>query len=175
MKNTSLTFYEADLGSIPLIKILAERIWISVYSDILSKTQIDYMMEMMYSHISLTEQINILSHVFWILVWDNTPIGFLSYQLNYRFSKKMKLHKIYIESTFRGSGLGKEVIRNLELLALQKSQESIILNVNKNNSAINFYQKAGFIKVKEEQIDIGNGYIMDDFIMEKFLIPLINL
>jgi ribosomal protein S18 acetylase RimI-like enzyme len=43
---------------------------------------------------------------------------------------------------------------------------SIVLNVNKNNNAILAYEKMGFKKIREEKIDIGNGYIMDDFVYE---------
>jgi hypothetical protein len=40
-----------------------------------------------------------------------------------------------------------------------------ILNGNKYNKAKFFYEKLGFIITKEEVIDIGNNYIMDDYVM----------
>jgi hypothetical protein len=43
------------------------------------------------------------------------------------------------------------------------------LNVNKYNSAQDFYKKLGFCIDYEEVIDIGNGYVMDDYVMEKEL------
>ena len=43
----------------------------------------------------------------------------------------------------------------------------IYLTVNKNNtSAINAYKKWGFITEKEACTDIGNGFVMDDYIMK---------
>jgi ribosomal protein S18 acetylase RimI-like enzyme len=45
----------------------------------------------------------------------------------------------------------------------------LFLNVNKYNSAIQFYHKIGFEIAKEEVIDIGNGFVMDDYVMEKQL------
>ena len=50
--------------------------------------------------------------------------------------------------------------------AIENNQKAIFLNVNKYNNAINFYTKLGFVKVKDKVIDIGNGYVMDDYVME---------
>ena len=46
---------------------------------------------------------------------------------------------------------------------------SLQLNVNRNNKAKEFYERQGFAVIKEEDIDIGNGYLMNDYVMEKVL------
>jgi ribosomal protein S18 acetylase RimI-like enzyme len=51
--------------------------------------------------------------------------------------------------------------------ARKNNQEALLLNVNKNNIAKNFYKKLGFNIVLDEVIDIGQGYVMDDYVMEK--------
>jgi ribosomal protein S18 acetylase RimI-like enzyme len=61
------------------------------------------------------------------------------------------------------------LINFIENKAFLNNQEALLLNVNKNNNAQYFYNKLGFIISKEEVIDIGNGYVMDDYVME-FLI-----
>jgi len=48
-----------------------------------------------------------------------------------------------------------------------KGASSLQLNVNRNNNAKVFYEKIGFAVIKEEDIDIGNGYLMNDYVMEK--------
>ena len=50
-------------------------------------------------------------------------------------------------------------------IAKNNQQKGVFLNVNKYNKAQFFYQKLGFIITKEEVIDIGNNYIMDDYVM----------
>ena len=45
----------------------------------------------------------------------------------------------------------------------------IILNVNKANNAKNVYESQGFTVRKELVLDIGGGYVMDDYIMEYLL------
>ncbi len=59
------------------------------------------------------------------------------------------------------------MIDYIEQQALAFGDKALFLNVNKYNSAIHFYQKTGFVIAKEEVIDIGNGFVMDDYVMEK--------
>ncbi|WP_373400667.1 GNAT family N-acetyltransferase [Algoriphagus halophilus] len=67
----------------------------------------------------------------------------------------------------QGKGIGKKLIEAIKELALEKNQYSILLNVNKyNEGAIKFYEYLGFVNIKSEVIDIGNGYVMDDFVFE---------
>ena len=46
---------------------------------------------------------------------------------------------------------------------------ALTLNVNRFNKAIDFYLKNGFKIIKEENIEIGNGFLMEDYVMEKIL------
>jgi diamine N-acetyltransferase len=41
------------------------------------------------------------------------------------------------------------------------------LNVNRFNKAVGFYENFGFRVIGQEDIDIGQGYFMNDYIMEK--------
>ena len=43
---------------------------------------------------------------------------------------------------------------------------SLQLNVNRHNKALHFYEKQGFKIIREEDIDIGEGYFMNDYVME---------
>jgi len=68
--------------------------------------------------------------------------------------------------TEQGKGLGKLLIDKAIEIAIAQNQKAIFLNVNKYNKARFFYEKLGFIIVKDEVIEIGNGYVMDDYVME---------
>ena len=61
---------------------------------------------------------------------------------------------------------GKSMIDEVIIIAKSNNQKGIYLNVNKYNIAKFFYEKVGFNIVKEEVIDIGNGFVMDDYVME---------
>jgi ribosomal protein S18 acetylase RimI-like enzyme len=62
-----------------------------------------------------------------------------------------------------GKGIGTEILEELKKIIQPKK---IRLTVNRNNfKSINFYFKNGFRIDSVAQFDIGEGYIMDDFIM----------
>jgi ribosomal protein S18 acetylase RimI-like enzyme len=64
-----------------------------------------------------------------------------------------------------GKGFGKKLMDHVAEEAKREHMQSIVLNVNRYNSAVKFYENYGFSTLKEEIIDIGSGFIMDDFVM----------
>lgn len=148
------------------IRAIAEEVWPIAYGAILSQEQLNYMMEMMYSIPALQKQFNEKHHHFILAVADETPVGFASYELHYNETSKTKIHKIYILSNQQGKGIGRVLIDYISEEARKNNQEALLLNVNKNNKAQHFYKKLGFSISHEEVIAIGQGYVMDDFVME---------
>jgi ribosomal protein S18 acetylase RimI-like enzyme len=149
------------------IRAIAKEVWPVAYGTILSAVQLDYMMSMMYSVSSLQQQANINKHRFILAKEEETVLGFAAYEFNYGKKPKTKIHKIYILTTEQGKGIGKQLIDFITNEAKQRHQKSLILNVNKYNTAIRFYERIGFSISFEEVIDIGSGYVMDDYVMEK--------
>jgi ribosomal protein S18 acetylase RimI-like enzyme len=86
-----------------------------------------------------------------------------------------KLQKIYILHNQQGRGTGKFTIDQILSDIRPKGATALRLNVNRYNKAKTFYERLGFTVIKEEKIDIGNGYVMDDYVMEKQLIEVIPL
>lgn len=148
------------------IRDIAREVWPIAYGAILSKQQLEYMMVMMYSVSSLREQQE-KGHHFILAIEDEFPVGFAAYEFNYDKAPRTKIHKIYILSNQQGKGTGRVLIDYITEEARKNNQEALLLNVNKNNVAQHFYTKLGFTVVEDVVIDIGNGYVMDDYIMEK--------
>ncbi len=121
---------------------------------------------MMYSTKSLENQISVLNHQYRLILEEPFPVGYFSFQLDYPETHILKIHKLYLDPTTRNKGYGKKVIQEASSIADLYEQKAIQLNVNCHNPAIGFYEKLGFKKINEEKIDIGNGYIMDDWVME---------
>jgi ribosomal protein S18 acetylase RimI-like enzyme len=94
---------------------------------------------------------------------------FASYEFNYKGEPKTKIHKIYILPETQGKGIGKKLLDYIVEKAKENRNTILSLNVNRYNSAYEFYVKIGFEKKGEEDINIGNGYLMEDYIMEKQL------
>lgn len=151
------------------IRDIAFEVWPKTYGTILTKEQLDYMLKMMYSVAALQEQETLKQHHFVLIYSNDEAVGFASFEHNVNHSGKTKIHKIYILSTQQGKGTGKTLVEYIEQQALAFGDKALFLNVNKYNSAIQFYQKIGFEIAKDEVIDIGNGFVMDDYVMEKQL------
>jgi diamine N-acetyltransferase len=145
---------------------LTKQIWPIAYGQILSKSQLDYMIDTFYNETALRQQIEDKGHVFYLAQDDkDNYVGFVSYEINCE-PHKTKIHKIYVLPESQGTGLGRQFFELVKEKAIENNQKAIFLNVNKYNNALHFYTKLGFAKVKDEVIAIGNGYIMDDYVME---------
>ena len=156
----------ANKQHIPLIRELSEEIWAPTFAPILTKQQIAYMMEMMYSPSSLNKQMS-SGHEYIVAQRDKENVGYLSYELNCGESGKTKIHKLYILPQHQRGGVGKAMVDYVAQQALQANNSALYLNVNKHNDkAIGFYKKHHFVLAKEEVIDIGKGFVMDDYVFE---------
>jgi GNAT superfamily N-acetyltransferase len=85
---------------------------------------------------------------------------------NYKSKNQLKIHKLYILPSEQGKGIGEKFLTFAENLCKKESISMLTLNVNRYNKAVHFYEKNGSKNVKSEDIEIGNGYLMEDFVME---------
>lgn len=162
-----LRFTPATPAHIPLIRKIAFETWPSAFSTILSPDQIDYMLGMMYSPEVLLQEISDRNIQYFMI---GESAGFTALEMNYLPDLLYaKIHKIYLSPPSQKGGKGKQTIRYLSDLARVAGQDALILNVNKHNPAIRFYERTGFHKWKSEVIDIGSGFVMDDYIFRKIL------
>ena len=160
---------EATTDHIYNIQVLSNVIWPATFSNILSQEQISYMMDMMYSTSALEKQMNELNHHYLLAEEDGEYLGYLSYELNYKGTPITKIHKIYVLPSIQGKGVGRLFIDAVSKLALKNNNTLLSLNVNRYNKAIDFYKRMGFDFFTSENIDIGNGFLMEDYVMNKDL------
>ena len=150
------------------IKKIAELTWPDTFKEILSEEQIRYMLNWMYSLDVLATQIE-NGHQFYILTDNGIDLGFIGTELNYPSIGNAKIHKIYVLPEYQGKGVGLKLIEQVEMVSKTNNIISLTLNVNRFNKAIDFYLKNDFKIIKEENIEIGNGFLMEDYVMEKIL------
>ena len=150
-----------------IIHDLAHVIWPLVYDYMISKDQIDYMLDKMYSVSSLEKQME-EGDVFILLVEDEIPHGFASYRIHHN-DLRVRLHKLYVHPAAQKNGWGLKMLNHIFEEGLREEIKEIELNVNRNNKSIGFYQHIGFVIEKSEDIDIGMGYQMNDYVMVKQL------
>lgn len=167
---------QASKHQLPIIRALAYQIWPIAYAEILTDMQLNYMLDKFYSLESLSEQLESRKHVFLLIENEEKFVGFASYELNIFEDnlkeiqiKKTKIHKIYVLPKTQGKGLGLQLMNEIEKTARFANNNILFLNVNRFNKAQFFYKKLGFEIKYQEDIEIGNGYLMQDFVMEKKL------
>ncbi|UNY99740.1 GNAT family N-acetyltransferase [Zhouia spongiae] len=158
----------ADENGLKTVRTLALQTWPDTFKNILSPEQIDYMLEWMYSANALREQFE--NGIQFILAEDNGEYyGFAAYEFHYKNELRTKIHKIYILPDSQGKGVGKLLIDFISNDAKKRTNDILTLNVNRYNKAIGFYEKLGFKTMYAEDIDIGKGFLMEDYVMEKAL------
>lgn len=164
MTPTHHIFRRATTDDVAVIQALARRIWSEAYGEMLSKEQIDYMLQMMYSEKVISEEL--LGGVVWELIIAGGKLcGYLSY--GFAEDNSVKLAKIYIEKDFRGKSIISDSLSRVVRYAAQNGRDYVFLTVNKNNKrAIRAYEKNGFVITSSVVTDIGQGFVMDDYIMK---------
>ena len=164
-----LLLAEAAIQDFKTIREIAYKSWPNTYGSILSKEQIDYMLDLFYSEKTLLKNLNEKGHRFLLVNEGEVCLGFASYEHNYLNQNCTRLHKIYLLPEAQGKGAGKLLIEAVENLAKENQSVLVSLNVNKFNKAISFYKKIGFEVVSDEEILLDHGYKMEDYKMEKKL------
>ncbi len=164
-RTAALTIRRATPTDIPTIQHLSRVIWPVAYGSILSANQISYMLELMYSSTSLLKQME--EHEFILCHDADEPIGFASF--SNVGENVFKLHKIYILPERQGKGVGRFMVEHILRTIREKGGVALDLNVNRHNPARFFYERLGFEIIREEDIDIGQGYWMNDYVMRKRL------
>ena len=167
-----------DFGITPLrdadiapVCALAREIWMQHYPGIITVKQIEYMLAQRYSPEVIRAQLS--TGEAW---WDKLEVrgelcGFASYERG-SGARAMKLDKLYVHQRVRGKGYGAALIEHVARAARGEGMDMLYLQVNKyNHGSVAAYLRAGFTVEKSVKVDIGNGFVMDDFIMSKALIP----
>lgn len=156
---------EKDIES---IQDLANRTWWTTYSEYLSKDQIEYMLDKMYNKGELLSQFK-AGYIFLMAEEAGVDLGFASFSVLDSLKGSYKLHKLYVLPETHGRGVGKLLMNEVVNLIRRAEGRSVQLNVNRNNKAAEFYKKAGFAVKEIMDLDIGSGYLMNDYVMEKLL------
>lgn len=143
---------------------LAAAIWREHYAAILGDGQIDYMLEQFQSPAAVTGQIG-EGYRYFLMDIGGAPAGYLSIKPE---GERLFLSKLYVAKDYRRRGVSTKALEHLTDLCKKEGYASIYLTVNKHNAgSIAAYGRLGFRKTREQTVDIGAGYVMDDYVMER--------
>lgn len=143
---------------------LADNIWHECFVGIISREQIDYMVEKFQSLDAMCSQIEKQNYSYAAVYDDGELCGYIGTKPE---DEKFFLSKLYLRNDKRGKGISSEMMNFVFDEARFYGKKSVYLTVNKHNGrAIKFYEKTGYKVIDKVVTDIGNGFVMDDFIFE---------
>lgn len=164
MRNIRILYVCTD-SEIKKVEDIATNVWNEHYTPIIEKDQIEYMITKFQSRDAIKKQMKYDGYKYCILNFKGTNVGYLAFK---KEGKQLFLSKLYVEKEYRNNGIADLAIKHLMHVCDRDGLEKICLNVNKKNcESIEIYEKMGFVKTSEKVTDIGEGYVMDDYIMEK--------
>ena len=167
MPKPRIELRRARRDELPAVQRLAGVIWRAHYPGIITPDQIEYMLERGYALPALEGFLDRDDRGLELAWIDGTCAGFAAWYVT-DDRAEAKLDKLYVLQSRQRAGLGGRLIARVASLARVAGAERVILNVNKNNvQAIRAYEKHGFAIRKAVVVDIGDGYVMDDYVMAK--------
>lgn len=148
------------------LAVLSNQIWHECFPGIISDAQIDYMVERFQSYDAMKRQMGSEGYNYFFITDGGEVCGYTGYVLEPE-NRRMFLSKLYLRSDCRGRGLASKAIDALKAVCLENDLDTIRLTVNiHNRQAIEVYKHRGFTVVFDQKADIGNGFYMDDHVME---------
>jgi ribosomal protein S18 acetylase RimI-like enzyme len=141
--------------------------WPHAYAQVLSPRQMEYMLNLMYAEAVLEKQMQTDQH-FFVACRQQEVVGFAA--TGPVAADTFKLHKLYVLPFLQQSGAGTLLLKQVEKTAMENGAMRLQLAVNRNNNAKIFYEKMGFGVISEGDFEIGAGFFMNDYIMEKQLV-----
>lgn len=152
------------LSDYKCISELAHTIWHEHYIKIITIEQIEYMLEK-YNAVQRIEKHTQQGALFFLLTYDDVPVGYLAIKPETGF---LYISKLYVLKAYRGLKIAKKTMLYVDAKAIEMGLQVVKLHVNKYNSnSLKAYEKMGYVNVESVITDIGSGFIMDDYLMEK--------
>jgi GNAT superfamily N-acetyltransferase len=152
---------------LPGVRRLAEVVWRQHYPGIITHEQIDFMLGRGYSDGALARFLDEPGAGLALASVGGAPVGFAAW-CRADAAATTKLDKLYVLPERHGRGVGRQLVAHVEDAARGDGARTLVLNVNKRNEAsIAFYRRCGFAVREAVVVDIGGGFVMDDFVMAK--------
>ncbi|QHI70572.1 GNAT family N-acetyltransferase [Tichowtungia aerotolerans] len=148
---------------------LAREIWTKHYIPIVGQALVDYMLENFQSEHAIESQLT-AGYEYYLIIQNNENAGYIALVPNPEANELM-ISKLYVSKSVRGQGLGQTMLQFAEDICRERGLTTLWLTVNKNNAgSIKWYIRSGFRNAESIVQDIGNGFVMDDYRMEKTVV-----
>jgi GNAT superfamily N-acetyltransferase len=165
MSDTQPSLQRLTADDIDAVSTLARIVWQATYPALISQAQIDAMLADRYAPERIREQLDDPRHAWRVARQSHALVGFAHAMLD---KSGCKLDKLYVHPTQQRRGIGAALLQEIAGWARVQQAGRLWLQVNRGNTrAIRAYEKYGFHIVESCVFDIGNGFVMDDHVMER--------
>jgi ribosomal protein S18 acetylase RimI-like enzyme len=165
MNDSLLRVQRLTANEVDAVSALARVVWQATYPALISQAQIDAMLADRYAPARIRSQQDDPRQAWWVAYRNQTLVGFANATLD---GADCKLDKLYVHPAHQRQGIGAALLQQVEAWARQQQARRLWLQVNRGNTqAIAAYRKYGFRIVESRVFDIGNGFVMDDHVMER--------
>ena len=148
---------------------MAREIWFEYWPATLGEAQTAYMVDQFQSLEAIQRDMADHGYEYWFVCAadDGRRVGYTGGHVEPE-TGRFFISKIYLMREERGKHFASAVIAMYEELCRTRGLDAMYLTVNKGNElGIRAYRGQGFTVIDAVETDIGHGFIMDDYIMEK--------
>jgi ribosomal protein S18 acetylase RimI-like enzyme len=95
-----------------------------------------------------------------IAEFESKPVGWMKL-FEDKINKRFYISSLYILPDYQGFGIGKKLLNEAYLIAMQKQYDRVWLGVmTKNVKAVDWYKNIGFVFVEEDPFQMGKTEVM---------------
>ncbi|WP_175638451.1 GNAT family N-acetyltransferase [Metabacillus schmidteae] len=171
----NITLKQCNLEDLHKLQEISYETFNETFKDQNSPESMKAYLEKAFNVKQLEKELSNTSSQFYFVFYSNEVAGYLKINKNDAQTEKMgeesvEIERIYIKKKFQKHGLGKYMITKAIELARKENKKKIWLGVwEKNENAIGFYKKMGFVQTGKHAFYMGDEE-QTDFIMSKLLI-----
>jgi diamine N-acetyltransferase len=144
---------------------MAHEVWNEYYVPIIGQAQVDYMVARFQTAEAMQSQID-SGYEYFQIRQSGESIGYAAVRHDAP-ETRLFISKLYVLAAHRQSGAGRKTLAFIEQMARDRAATHLWLTVNKGNPSVRAYERLGFVIAEALVMDIGGGYVMDDYRMEK--------
>jgi GNAT superfamily N-acetyltransferase len=148
---------------------MAREVWDEYYVPLIGRAQVDYMVAKFQTAEAMQAQID-SGYEYFQIRQSGEAIGYAAIRHD-AAEARLFISKLYLLAAHRKSGAGRQCLELIERLARERAATRLWLTVNKGNPSVRAYERLGFSIAEAIVMDIGGGYVMDDYRMEKPVTP----
>jgi GNAT superfamily N-acetyltransferase len=148
---------------------MAHEVWNEYYVPIIGQAQVDYMVAKFQTAEAMQAQIDAGYEYFQVQqgeIGQGETIGYAAIRHD-TSDARLFISKLYVLAAHRKSGAGRKCLELIERMARERGATHLWLTVNKGNPSVRAYEHLGFRIAEAMVMDIGGGYVMDDYKMER--------